>query len=65
MSTPAASVTAGYNIARRGEAYGMLYKTVDGNDVEAMHDQVQASIAMVRKVVRRCCWNAGRGDERT
>jgi 2-oxoisovalerate dehydrogenase E1 component len=48
MSTPVASVTAGATIARRGEAYGMLYKTVDGNDVEAVHDQVQAALAMVR-----------------
>lgn len=49
MSTPASVVTAGYDIARRGEAYGMLYKTVDGNDVEAVHDQVVAALGMVRK----------------
>ena len=48
MSTPAASVTAGYNIARRGEAYGILYKIVDGNNVEAVYDQVLAALAMVR-----------------
>ena len=48
MSTPVASVTAGASIARRGEAYGMLYKTVDGNDVEAVLDQVRAALAMIR-----------------
>ena len=48
MSTPAAAVTAGFSIARRGEAYGILYKTLDGNDVEAVHDQVRAALSMVR-----------------
>ena len=48
MSTPASVVTAGHDIARRGEAYGILYKTVDGNDVEAVNDQVVAALSMVR-----------------
>ncbi len=48
MSTPTSVVTAGIGIARRGEAYGILYKTVDGNDVVAVSDQVVAALAMVR-----------------
>lgn len=71
MSTPASSVTAGYEIARRGEAYGMLYKTVDGNDVEAIYDQVHAALGMVRKssvpVILECkTWRMkghSRGDQ--
>ncbi|HYF49167.1 MAG TPA: dehydrogenase E1 component subunit alpha/beta [Planctomycetota bacterium] len=47
MSTPVESVTAGSSIAHRGEAYGILYKTVDGNDVEAVMDNVRAALTMV------------------
>lgn len=49
MSTPVGAVTSGNSIARRGEAYNMLYKTVDGNDVEAVVDQVRAALAMIRQ----------------
>src|SRR5579862_7493520 len=48
MSTPAASVVAGMNIAKRGDAYGMLNKSIDGNDVELVHDQVRAALALAR-----------------
>lgn len=48
MSTPVQEVTAGNSIARRGEAYGMLYKCVDGNDVEAVLDTVRAAVLMVQ-----------------
>lgn len=47
MGTPTAAVTAGSSIAHRGEAYGILYKTVDGNDVEAVLDNVRAALTMV------------------
>lgn len=48
MSTPVQEVTAGSSIAHRGEAYGMLYKCVDGNDVEAVLDNVRAAVTMVQ-----------------
>ena len=48
MSTPVASVSAGTSIAHRGEAYGILYKTVDGNNVEAVLDHVRAALTMVQ-----------------
>jgi len=47
MSTPVEEVTAGSSIAHRGEAYGILYKTVDGNDVEAVLDNVRAALTMI------------------
>ncbi|MCY3020940.1 MAG: pyruvate dehydrogenase complex E1 component subunit beta [Planctomycetota bacterium] len=47
MSTPAQEVSAGRSFARRGEAYGILYKTIDGNDVEEVFDNVRAAITMV------------------
>ncbi|HYG77898.1 MAG TPA: dehydrogenase E1 component subunit alpha/beta [Planctomycetota bacterium] len=47
MSTPVASVTSGVSIAHRGEAYGLLYKTIDGNDVEVVMDNVRAALTMV------------------
>jgi len=47
MSTSTQSVTAGNSIAHRGEAYGILYKTVDGNDVDAVMDTVRAALTMV------------------
>ncbi|HEY3321397.1 MAG TPA: dehydrogenase E1 component subunit alpha/beta [Planctomycetota bacterium] len=47
MSTPTQSVCAGPSIARRGEAYGLLYKTIDGNDVEAVLDNVRAALTVV------------------
>lgn len=49
MSTPAREVTAGGSIAHRGEAYGLLYKQVDGNDVEAVLDTVRAAVLMVQQ----------------
>lgn len=48
MSTPAAAVVAGMNIAKRGDAYGMVNKSIDGNDVESVHDQVSAALALAR-----------------
>ena len=48
MSTPVAAVTAGPAIARRGEAYGMLYKIVDGNDVEAVLAETRAATELAR-----------------
>jgi pyruvate/2-oxoglutarate/acetoin dehydrogenase E1 component len=48
MSTPVAAVTAGPSIARRGEAYGMLYKIVDGNDVEAVLAEASAARELAR-----------------
>ena len=47
MSTPVRDVTAGPSIAHRGEAYGMLYKTIDGNDVEAVLDHMRGALTMV------------------
>jgi pyruvate/2-oxoglutarate/acetoin dehydrogenase E1 component/TPP-dependent pyruvate/acetoin dehydrogenase alpha subunit len=47
MSTPVQEVTAGSSIAHRGEAYGILYKCVDGNDVSAVQDTVRAALTMV------------------
>jgi len=47
MSTPVESVTAGCSIAHRGEAYGLLYKNIDGNDVEVVLDTVRAALTMV------------------
>lgn len=47
MSTPVESVTAGSSIAHRGEAYGLLYKNIDGNDVEVVLDTVRAALTMV------------------
>ena len=47
MSTPTTEVTAGSSIARRGEAYGILYKFVDGNNVEVMHDHIRAALTMI------------------
>jgi len=47
MSTPVNAVTAGPSIAHRGEAYGILYKTIDGNDVEAVLDHMRGALTMV------------------
>lgn len=47
MSTPVKAVTSGVSIAHRGEAYGLLYKTIDGNDVEVVLDNVRAALTMV------------------
>lgn len=47
MSTPVEQATAGPSIAHRGEAYGLLYKVIDGNDVEAVIDNVRAALTMV------------------
>jgi 2-oxoisovalerate dehydrogenase E1 component len=47
MSTPVKAVTSGNSIAHRGEAYGILYKIVDGNDVEAVLDNVRGALTMV------------------
>ncbi|MGD0088906.1 MAG: dehydrogenase E1 component subunit alpha/beta [Planctomycetota bacterium] len=47
MSTPVGEVTAGNSIAHRGEAYGILYKCVDGNDVEAVMETVRSAVLMV------------------
>ncbi|MCK6471471.1 MAG: dehydrogenase E1 component subunit alpha/beta [Planctomycetes bacterium] len=48
MSTPTSEVTAGPSIAHRGEAYGILYKSINGNDLDAVADQVRAAIQMVQ-----------------
>lgn len=48
MSTPVEAVSAGPSIAQRGAGYGILYVAVDGNDLEAMLDQVRAAISMVK-----------------
>ena len=48
MSTPYSAVTAGKSIASRGEAYSILYKIVDGNDVEAVLEHVRAALIMVQ-----------------
>ena len=47
MSTPVKDVTAGPSIAHRGEAYGILYKTIDGNDVDAVLDHMRGALTMV------------------
>jgi 2-oxoisovalerate dehydrogenase E1 component len=47
MSTPVKAVTSGPSIAHRGEAYGILYKTIDGNDVEAVVDHMRGALTMV------------------
>jgi 2-oxoisovalerate dehydrogenase E1 component len=47
MSTPVASVTAGPSIAHRGEAYGIQYASVDGNDVEAVLEQTARAVASI------------------
>ncbi len=47
MSTPMRDVTSGPSVAHRGEAYGMLYKTIDGNDVEAVLDHMRGALTMV------------------
>ncbi len=47
MSTPVEAVTSGRSIAHRGEAYGILYKLVDGNDVEAVLDNIRGALTMV------------------
>jgi 2-oxoisovalerate dehydrogenase E1 component len=47
MSTAVRDVTSGPSIAHRGESYGILYKLVDGNDVEAVLDNVRAALTMV------------------
>ncbi|GMV79580.1 MAG: 2-oxoisovalerate dehydrogenase E1 [Planctomycetota bacterium] len=47
MSTAVKDVTAGVNIAHRGEAYGILYQRVDGNDLEEVLEQIRAGIQMV------------------
>lgn len=47
MSTPTSQVVAGGSLARRGEAYGILYKVVDGNEVEEVLDNVRAALMMV------------------
>jgi 2-oxoisovalerate dehydrogenase E1 component len=47
MSTPVREVTAGPSVAHRGEAYGILYKMIDGNDVEAVLDHVRGALTMV------------------
>jgi pyruvate/2-oxoglutarate/acetoin dehydrogenase E1 component/TPP-dependent pyruvate/acetoin dehydrogenase alpha subunit len=49
MSTPTAKTVAGGSVARRGDAYGMLHKTVDGNDVDAVLDNMRAAILMVHQ----------------
>jgi 2-oxoisovalerate dehydrogenase E1 component len=48
MSTPVAETIAGRSIARRGEAYGILYKGVDGNDLPAVIEQVRAGLIMIQ-----------------
>jgi 2-oxoisovalerate dehydrogenase E1 component len=47
MSTAVRDVTSGPSIAHRGESYGILYKLCDGNDVEAVMDNVRAALTMV------------------
>ena len=47
MSTPVEEACAGPSLARRGEAYGIPYHTVDGNDVEAVIQQVRAALTML------------------
>lgn len=49
MSTPVKQVTAGPSIAHRGEAYGILYQLVDGNDVEAVVAKTQAALQLIRE----------------
>ncbi|MCW8132081.1 MAG: dehydrogenase E1 component subunit alpha/beta [Planctomycetota bacterium] len=48
MSTPVETVSAGPSIAQRGAGYGILYVAVDGNDLDAMLDQVRAALNMVK-----------------
>jgi pyruvate/2-oxoglutarate/acetoin dehydrogenase E1 component/TPP-dependent pyruvate/acetoin dehydrogenase alpha subunit len=48
MSTPVKQATAGPSIAHRGEAYGILYQLVDGNDVEAVIARTQAALDLLR-----------------
>jgi pyruvate/2-oxoglutarate/acetoin dehydrogenase E1 component/TPP-dependent pyruvate/acetoin dehydrogenase alpha subunit len=49
MSTPVQQVTAGSSIAQRGEAYGILHQSVDGNDVDAVVARTRAALDLLRQ----------------
>jgi TPP-dependent pyruvate/acetoin dehydrogenase alpha subunit len=48
MSMAATSATLVANLADRAAAYGIPGSTVDGNDVQAVHDAVSAAVARAR-----------------
>ena len=48
MSMAATSATRVANLADRAAAYGIPGSTVDGNDVQAVHDAVSAAVARAR-----------------
>lgn len=49
MSTPTKEVTAGSSIAHRGEAYGIEYDEVEGNDIEAVMYRVREALEGIRE----------------
>ncbi|MCZ7648391.1 MAG: dehydrogenase E1 component subunit alpha/beta [Planctomycetota bacterium] len=69
MSTPVKDVTSGPSIAHRGEAYGILYQRMDGNDLEEVVEQVRAGIQMLHNehapvLLEAVTWRA-RGHSRS